>query len=106
MAKTVRVKSWKEFKTTAIAKNAKTVIYIIAQSIPNKNYTALKLVLPVEGTQYIFTDTVKGDSMRRTGIPIRTSKNGNKFLTDDDIKSFLKNNLEISNLQIFSYWTA
>ena len=106
MAKTVRVKSWEEFKKTAIEKNAKTVMYIIAQSIPAGNYTGLKLVLPVEGAQYIFTDSAKGDKMRRTEIPIRTDKNGNQFLTDDDIKFFLRNNLEIKNLQIFSYWTA
>ena len=106
MAKTVRVKSWEEFKKTAVVKNAKTVMYIIAQSIPAGNYTGLKLVLPVEGAQYIFTDSAKGDKMRRTEIPIRTDKNGNQFLTDDDIKFFLRNNLEIKNLQIFSYWTA
>jgi hypothetical protein len=106
MAKTVRVKSWEEFKRIAVEKNAKTVTYIIAQSIPAGNYTGLKLIMPVEDTQYIFTDTAKDDKMRRTGIPIHADKNGNKFLTDDTIKSFLRNNLEISNLQIFSYWTA
>ena len=104
MAKTVRVKSWEEFKKTAIEKNAKTVMYIITQSIPNKNYTGLKLILPVEGAQYIFTDTAKGDIMRRTEIPIRTDKKGNRFLTDEDVKSFLRT--ELGDLRVFSYWTA
>jgi len=100
------VKSWEEFKELTLEKNAKTVVYVIAQSIPARNHTGLKLILPVEGAQYIFTDSAKGDKMRRTGIPVRTDKKGNRFLTDEDVKSFLRTQLEINNLQIFSYWTA
>jgi len=106
MPKTIRVNTWQEFKDLALEKNAKAVVYIIAQSIPARNYTGLKLILPVKGVQYIFTDSAKGDKLRRTGIPIRTDKKGNRFLTDEDVKSFLRAQLEISNLQIFSYWTA
>ena len=104
MPETLRVKSWEDFKKIAAEKNAKTVMYIIAQSVPNKNYTGLKLVLLVEGGQYVFTDTAKGDFMRKTKIPIRTGNKGNRFLTDEDVKSFLRT--ELANLQIFSYWTA
>ena len=103
MPKTFRVKTWQEFKELAYTKNPKSVVYVIAQSIPSRNYTGLKLILPVEGAQYIFIDSAKGDKLRRTGIPIRTGKKGNRFLTDEDVKSFLRAQLEISNLQIFSY---
>jgi len=104
--KTIRVKTWEEFKELAHEKKPKSVVYIIAQSIPARNHTGLKLILPVEGAQYIFTDSAKGDKLRRTGIPIRIDKKGNRFLTDEDVKSFLRTQLEIKNLQIFSYWTA
>ena len=106
MAKTIRVKTWQEFKKLALEKKTKSIIYIIAQSIPARNHTGLKIILPIEGAQYIFTDSAKGDKLRRTGIPIRTDKKGNRFLTDEDVKSFLRTQLEISDLQIFSYWTA
>ena len=106
MAKTLRINTWQEFKELALEKNAKTVVYVIAQSIPARNHTGLKLILPVEGAQYIFTDSAKGDKLRRTGIPIRTDKKGNRFLTDEDVKSFLRTELNIKDLQIFSYWTA
>ena len=106
MGRTIRVKTWEEFKGLTFEKNPKSVIYIIAQSIPAKNLTSLKLILPVEGAQYIFTDSTQGDKLRRTGIPIQTDKKGNRFLTDDDVKNFLKTQLQIDNLQIFSYWTA
>ena len=106
MPNTFRVKTWRGFKELALEKNAKTVIYIIAQSIPAGNYTGLKLILPVEGAQSIFTDTAKGDYMRRTGIPVHTDRKGNRFLTDDDVKSFLRTELQITDLKILSYWTA
>jgi len=106
MAKTLRINTWQEFKELALEKNAKMVVYVIAQSIPARNHTGLKLILPVEGAQYIFTDSAKGDKLRRTGIPVRTGRKGNRFLTDEDVKSFLRTQLQISGLQIFSYWTA
>jgi hypothetical protein len=106
MPETLRVKTWQQFKELAHEKNAKTVVYVIAQSIPAGNHTGLKLILPAEHTQYIFTDSAKGDKMRRTGIPVRTGNKGNHFLTDQDVISFLKTKLEINGLQIFSYWTA
>jgi uncharacterized membrane protein len=108
MPKTFRVHTWQEFKELAYTRNPKSVVYVIAQSIPAGNYTGLKLILPVEGAQYIFTDSAnaKGDVMRRTGIPIRTDNNGNRFLTDEDVKRFLRTQLDINDLKIFSYWTA
>jgi hypothetical protein len=106
MAKTIRVNTWQEFKELALEKKPKSVVYVIAQSIPARNHTGLKLILPVEGAQYIFADSAKGDKLRRTGIPIRTDKKGNRFLTDGDVKRFLRTELQIKDLQIFSYWTA
>ena len=103
---TLRVKSWQEFKELAYAKNPKCVVYVIAQSIPAGNHTGLKLIMPVQGAQYIFADAAKGETMRRTGIPIHTGSKGDRFLTDADVIRFLRKELEIKNLQIFSYWTA
>ena len=90
MPETIRVHTWQEFKDLAYSKNPKSVVYVIAQSIPSRNHTGLKLILPVDGAQYIFTDTAKGDIMRRTGIPIHTGNKGNRFLTDEDVKRFLR----------------
>jgi uncharacterized membrane protein len=102
----IRVKSWREFKELALEKKPKSVVYVIAQSIPARNHTGLKLILPVEGAQYIFVDSAKGDKLRRTGIPVRTDKKGNRFLTDEDVKTFLRAELQVKGLQILSYWTA
>jgi len=105
MGKNVRVETWEKFKGLAIEKKPKSIVYIIAQSIPAKNLTSLKLILPVEDTQYILTDSAKGNKLRKTGIPIHTDKKGNRFIKDDDVKSFLMAQLQREDLQIFSYWT-
>ena len=105
MGRNVRVKTWEEFKALAIEKRPKSIVYIIAQSIPASNLTGLKLILPVEGTQYIFTDCAKGNKLRKTGIPVRTDKRGNRAIEDADVKSFLTTQLQREDLQIFSYWT-
>ena len=105
MGKNVRVKTWEEFKALAIRKKPKNIVYIIAQGIPARNLTGLKLILPVEETQYILTDCAKGNKLRKTGISLRTDKNGNHFIEDADVKSFLTAQLQVTDSQIFSYWT-
>jgi hypothetical protein len=104
MGKNVRVKTWEEFKRLAIEKKPKSIVYIIAQSIPAKNLTSLKLILTVEGIQYLFIDCAKSDKLRKTGIPIHTDEKGNRFVEDADVKSFLMEQLQKEDLQIFSYW--
>ena len=106
MATDMRVRTWQKFKKLALEKKPKSIVYIIAQSIPARNHTGLKLILFVENAQYVFVDTAKGDKLRRTGIPIHINKTGNHFLTDEDVKDFLKAELPINGLKIFSYWTA
>ena len=104
--RSIRVKTWEEFKRLAIEKKPKSIVYIIAQSIPASNLTSLKLILHAKGTQHIFVDFAKGDKLRQTGIPIHNDKKGNRFIEDDDVKHFLKTQLQREGLQIFSYWTT
>ena len=106
MTNTFRIKTWQEFKELAYTKKPKNIVYVIAQSIPARNHTGLKLILPVENAQYIFTDTAKDDTLRRTGIPIHKNRKGNRFLTDEDVIRFLRTELQIKDLQILAYWTA
>ncbi len=105
MGKNVRVKTWEEFKGLAIEKKPKSIVYIIAHGIPAKNLTSLKLILHVKDVQYIFTDSAKGNKLRKTGIPIHVDKKGNLFIEDTDVKNFLRTQLQNADLQIFSYWT-
>lgn len=104
--RSVRIKTWKEFKNVVAATKPKSIVYVIAKSIPARDLTSLKLILPVAGTQYIFVDSAKEDTLRQTGLPIHVDKDGHRFLEDNDIKAFLKTQLRRKDLQVFSYWTA
>jgi len=104
--RTVRVKTWEEFKKLAMEKKPKSIVYVIAKSIPARNLTSLKLILPAKGTQYIFVDSAKDDKLRQTGITIHNNKEGIRFLEDEDVKNFLRTQLDRRDLQIFSYWTT
>jgi hypothetical protein len=104
--KNVRIRNWDEFKRIANEIKPKSIVYIIAESIPAHDFTSLKLLLPTKGAQYIFIDTAKGDKLRRTGIQVHANSKNHRFLTDEDVKNFLRKHFRWTDLKIFSYWTA
>ncbi len=104
--RTIRVRRWDDFRRLIMEAESKTLVYVIAQSIPAKDLTSLKLILPSEGVQYVFVDSASGDKLRQTGIRVRTDSKGTRFLEDDEVKDFLKRALKQKGLQIFSYWTT
>jgi len=101
----VRVRTWEEFKGLALEKTPKSLVYIISQGIPARHLTSLKLILPTADGQYIFLDFAKGNKLEKTGISIYTDKKGNRFIRDEDVRSFVKKKLEREDLQVCSYWT-
>ena len=103
--KVIRVKSWKEFKQLIIRYNPESIAYNIEQGIPARNLTSLRLILPVEGTQYVFIDTASKDHLRKTNVTLHKDKHGNIFIKDEDIKNFLRIELKRKDLKIYSYWT-
>jgi len=104
----VRVKSWEEFKRLAIELKPTTMTYVLEQDVfsPTKDLTNLRLIMQCEKAYYIFLDFSKGEKLRETGIPISVDQRGNRYIKDEDVKSFLKTQIEIENLAINSYWTA
>lgn len=104
--KNVRIRNWDEFERLANEIKPKNIVYIIAESIPAHDFTSLKLLLPTKDVQYIFIDTAKGDKLRRTGIQVHADSKNHHFLTDEDVKRFLRKHFTWYDLNIFSYWTA
>jgi hypothetical protein len=102
----IRVRTWAEFKKLALEHQPTSLVYVISQSIPTRNLTSLQLIMHTGNAQYLFTDFPKDDKLRQTGIPVHGDARGNRFLEDDDVKSFLKAELEREDLQVFSYWTT
>jgi hypothetical protein len=104
--KNIRIRNWDEFKRLVNENKPKSIVYIIAESIPAHDFTSLKLLLPKKDAQYIFIDTSKGEKLRRTGIQVHAYSKNHRFLTDEDVKNFLRTHFKWSDLNIYSYWTA
>ena len=103
--KVVKVKSWEEFKQLIVKHNPQSIAYNIEQGIPARHLTGLRLILPAEGTQYVFIDTAAGNHLRRTGIPLHRDKLGNIYIRDEDVINFVKTQLKRKDLKLHSYWT-
>ena len=84
----VRVKSWEEFKQLILKYNPESIAYNIEQEVPARNLTSLRLMLPVEGTQYVFIDTASEGHLRKTHIALHKDKHGNISIKDEEIKNF------------------
>jgi len=107
MDKVTRIRSWQDFKRLAIRLKPESVVYNIEQNglSPQRDLTCLRLIMSTKDAYYIFLDFPKEEALRETCIPIRRDRNGRKFLTDNDVKSFLKTQFGRKDLTICSYWT-
>ena len=109
MSDLVRIRKWEEFKRLVIELKPPSLVYSIDQNAMSKTKepTALRLVLLARGGYHVYIDFPKeGENrLRETGIPIRQDKNGNRYLDDEDIIHFIKQQFG-ENLQIFSFWTT
>ncbi len=101
----VKIKSWEEFKRLATELKPRAIVYNIEQSVPARELTSLRLILPGQGVQYVFLDFPKGETLRETGISLRKDEKGNIYLEDEDVISFVKKQLNREELIVCSYWT-
>ena len=100
----VRVSKWAEFKRLVNELKPESIVYNIEQTGISKTreFTSLRLIIPSKN-YYVYVDFPKGESLRETGIPIRTDATGTRCIEDDDIRSFLKRELG-EKLLVYSYW--
>lgn len=101
----VRVRNWREFKARAIASRVDNLVYNIEQGLKPGNLTSLKLILPLEGVQYVFLDFAKGGQLKQTGIPLHVHRTGVQYISEEDVVRFLKRELKNPDLKLSSYWT-
>jgi len=101
----VKIKRWEEFKRLAIRLQPKAIAYNIEQSIPARELTSLRLIIPGGDAYYVFLDFPRDDRLRETGIPLRRDKFGNRYIRDEDVICFVRRELKRENLALHSYWT-
>jgi hypothetical protein len=104
----VRIKSWDEFKRLVIEKKPGSIVYILEQNgfSPNKELTALSIIMLHDKRYYIFLDFPKGEKLRETGIPLHKDRKGIFNLDEDEVKVLLKKQFEKEKLDIYSFWTT
>ena len=105
----VRVRKWTEFKHLVAEFKPDSIVYSIDQNAMSKNkeLTALRFILLAGGGYYVYLDFPRGKEnvMRETGIQIREDRNGVRYLTDEDVVRFIKQELG-ETLKVFSFWTT
>jgi len=101
----IRLREWEEFKNLASKSRTDKVVYNIEQGKRPLHLTSLRLILPLEGVQYIFLDFSRGDRLRQTGIALHIDEAGVRFIKDQDVVDFLKRELGNPDLKISSFWT-
>lgn len=103
--KVVRLRTWEQFKDLAVNSRTEQVVYNIEQGIKPLHLTSLRLILPLEGVQYIFLDFAKGNILKQTGIPLHIDKGGIRYIREQDVVIFLKRELKNQDLKTSSFWT-
>jgi len=103
----VRIRNWEEFKRLVSEKKPGSIVFILEQCgfSPNKELTAIKLIMLHDKRYYIFIDTAKGNALRQMGIPFHKDKKGIPNLDEDEVKAFLEKEFEKDNVKVFSFWT-
>ena len=102
MAKVVHVKTWDEFKHLATVHQPSTIAYTLQRAPLSSPPIGLRLTFGAKDVQYVFLDVAEGKSLKRTKISVKTNLVGEFYLEEEDIKNFLKAELQIANLSIIS----
>ncbi|MDH5448637.1 MAG: hypothetical protein OEY24_08210 [Candidatus Bathyarchaeota archaeon] len=101
--KVERVLTWDEFKELLTKLYPEEIYYAQAKAPLSRPPIALRLTFANENVQYVFIDTAKDDSLRRTRIPIREDKYRNLNLEEEDIKKFIYTQLGRTDIKIRSF---
>ncbi|MCS7095783.1 MAG: hypothetical protein N3F10_02830 [Candidatus Bathyarchaeota archaeon] len=104
----MKVRSWAEFKQLAESLRPNAIVYNIEQDglSPKRELTILRLILPAGPAYYIMIDSSRdGERLRDTGIPLRRDAKGNRYLEEEDVVKFLREQFKRKDLLLCSYWT-
>jgi hypothetical protein len=86
----------------------KAIVYSIDQygKTKNKELTCLRLIMPTQNKCYIYIDFPRGEKLRETRIPIHKNRDTPRYLEDQDIIFFIRNQLDRKDLKVHSFWTT
>ncbi|RLI44146.1 hypothetical protein DRO69_08025 [Candidatus Bathyarchaeota archaeon] len=98
-----RVRSWISFKELLTKLQPEEIYYAQGNAPLSRPPVELRLTFVAGDVQYIFIDTGQGDRLRRTGIPVNVDKYGNFYIKEEEVKKFIYNQLERTDIKIRSF---
>lgn len=98
-----RVRTWNRFRKLLIEIYPEEVFYAQGKAPLSHPPIELRLIFTGKGIQYVFVDTAKGDTLRRTRIPIHIDKYGNFSLEEEDVKRFITLQIGRDDINIRSF---
>jgi len=102
-AKVIHINRWEEFKRLAKQLQPSSISYTIQRSPLSKPPIGLRIVFGAPETQYVFLDFARGENLQKTRIPVHVNKSGDAYISEEEIKSFIRTQLERNDLQICSF---
>lgn len=101
-AKTVHVRTWREFKQLAITLKPSGIAYAMQRAPLSNPPVGLRLIFAVKNVQYVFLDFAKDNELKQTRIPLQTNQTGEALVNEDVIRNFLHEQLKRKGLNIYS----
>lgn len=102
-AKIIHVSNWEEFKRLVNQLRPSSISYAIQRSPLSKPPVALRIIFAAQEAQYVFLDFARGNALQKTGIPVRVNQASDAYIGEDEIKIFIRTQLERTDLQIHSF---
>ena len=99
----VHVNSWEEFKKLAIASRPEFMAYTVQNAPLSKPPLGLRLVFATENVQYVFLDFAQGNAFKQTKLPVYTSESGGAYFKEEDLKNFIRVELNRKDISIISF---
>jgi hypothetical protein len=101
--KVVHINSWEEFKRKAIALHPEFIAYTVQSAPLSKPPIGLRLVFSAQDVQYVFLDFAHGDTFKQTKLSVYTTKSGDAYFREEDLKNFIQTELNRKDISVVSF---
>jgi len=101
--KVIHVNNWEEFKTLAFSLHPDSISYTIQRAPLSKPPVGLRIVFAAQDAQYVFLDFARGETLQRTNITVRRNEKGEAYVSEEEIRKFIKTQLKRTDLPIYSF---
>lgn len=99
----IHINTWEEFKKLAITLHPESIAYTVQTSPLSRPPLGLRLVFASGTVQYVFLDFAHDNLLWRTKLPVYTNNSGDAYFKEEELKNFIKTELNRKDVSIFSF---